>query len=212
MSALQSSLSSPGFWALAGYLLGSIPFGLLIARVLGLGDLRRIGSGNIGATNVLRTGSRGAALATFLLDAGKGAVAVLLARWAAGEGAAQYAALASLIGHCFPVWLGFRGGKGVATLLGVLAALSWPLGLAACATWAVVAAVFRYSSLAGIAAAGFAPVWAFALGEGRFFLVTALLAIIVYVRHGGNMARLRAGTEPRLGANRNRPDGSPGPG
>jgi glycerol-3-phosphate acyltransferase PlsY len=129
-------------WAALGYLLGSVPFGLVIARALGLGDLRAIGSGNIGATNVLRTGNKGAALATLLLDSGKGAAAVLLARATTGaEDAAQVAGLLAFLGHCFPVWLGFRGGKGVATFLGTLLAAAWPLGLLACAAWAATAAL-----------------------------------------------------------------------
>lgn len=186
-------------WALLGYLLGSIPFGMILARVLGLGDLRRIGSGNIGATNVLRTGNRGAALATLLLDAAKGAVAVLLARWLAGEDAAQIAGGMAFLGHCFPVWLRFRGGKGVATFLGVVLALAWPVGLAACATWAVVAAIMRYSSLAALMAAGFTPVWALLMGHGTMVFLTLALAVLVYIRHAGNIARLRQGTEPRIG-------------
>jgi len=186
-------------WALAGYLLGSVPFGILIASALGLGDLRRIGSGNIGATNVLRTGNRGAALATLLLDAAKGAAAVLLARWLAGEDAAQIAGLFAFLGHCFPVWLRFRGGKGVATFLGILLALAWPAGLAACATWAAVAAVMRYSSLAALLAAGFAPVWALLLGHGEVVFLALVLAVLVYIRHAANIARLRHGTEPRIG-------------
>lgn len=199
MAVIENGALLLGLWALVGYALGSIPFGLVIARALGLGDLRQIGSGNIGATNVLRTGSRGAALATFLLDAAKGAVAVLLARVLAGEDAAQVAALAAFVGHCFPVWLGFRGGKGVATFLGVLAALSWPLGLAACATWVAVAMAFRYSSLAGLLAAGLAPLWAVLLGRSDLLVLSIALALLVLWRHRGNVARLRAGTEPRIG-------------
>ncbi len=186
-------------WAVVGYLLGSIPFGIVITRAMGLGDLRTIGSGNIGATNVLRTGSKPAALATFLLDSGKGAVAVLLAWWLAGEDAAQVAALASFVGHCFPVWLNFKGGKGVATFFGILFALAWPVGLAAGATWIVVAAVFRYSSLAGLTAAGMAPVWAVFLGHGQMVVLAFALALVIYWRHAGNIARLRAGTEPKIG-------------
>jgi glycerol-3-phosphate acyltransferase PlsY len=189
-------------WAILGYLLGAIPFGLIVTRAMGLGDPRRIGSGNIGATNVLRTGSRAAALATFLLDAGKGALAVLIARWAVGEDAAQVAGLAAFLGHCFPIWLDFKGGKGVATLLGMLAALSWPVGLSAAATWLVVAAVFRYSSVAGMTAASFAPVWAFMLGRGEVVFLGILLSLIVYARHAGNLARIRAGTEPKIGQKR----------
>jgi glycerol-3-phosphate acyltransferase PlsY len=202
MPLIDHTASVLGLWALVGYLLGSIPFGLVVTRAMGLADPRRIGSGNIGATNILRTGSRAAALATFLLDAGKGAAAVLLARAAAGEDAAQLAGLAAFLGHCFPLWLGFRGGKGVATLLGILAALAWPVGLAAVATWLVVAAVFRYSSVAGMAAAGFAPIWALRLGSGEILLLTFVLAIIVYARHATNIARIRAGTEPRIGQKR----------
>jgi glycerol-3-phosphate acyltransferase PlsY len=186
--------------ALGAYLLGSVPFGIMITRALGLGDLRQIGSGNIGATNVLRTGNRGAAAATLLLDAGKGAVAVLLARALAGPDAAQVAALCSFLGHLYPVWLGFRGGKGVATFLGTLLALAWPLGLAACATWAVTAAVSRISSLSALVAAGLAPVWALVFGHVQMLALVAILAGLLFVRHGANIARLRAGTEPRIGA------------
>lgn len=195
--------TAPGMlvlWAIAGYLLGSIPFGILLSRVLHLGDLRKIGSGNIGATNVLRTGNRGAALATLLLDGGKGALAVLLARLALGEDAAQVAGGFAFLGHCYPVWLRFRGGKGVATFLGIMLALAWPVGLAACATWAVVAALMRYSSLAALMAAGFAPVWAVLLGRGEVVLLALVLALLVYIRHAGNITRLRRGTEPRIGS------------
>ncbi|WP_300397277.1 glycerol-3-phosphate 1-O-acyltransferase PlsY, partial [uncultured Sphingobium sp.] len=135
-----------------GYLLGSIPFGLLLTRVTGAGDLRQIGSGNIGATNVLRTGNKKAAALTLLLDGAKGAVAVLLARAFAGEDAAQAAALGAMIGHCYPIWLGFRGGKGVATFLGLMLALAWPVGLACCVVWLITAAVSRISSLSALAA------------------------------------------------------------
>ncbi|OHC50222.1 MAG: acyl-phosphate glycerol 3-phosphate acyltransferase, partial [Rhodobacteraceae bacterium GWF1_65_7] len=157
--------------AFGAYLLGSIPFGMVITRVFGLGDLRQIGSGNIGATNVLRTGNKPAALATLLLDSGKGAIAVLIARALAGEDAAQLAALASFLGHLFPVFLGFNGGKGVATFLGTLIALAWPVGLACCATWLVMALIFRISSLAALAAAGSSTLWMIALGEGRMLLL-----------------------------------------
>lgn len=189
--------------ALLGYLLGSVPFGIVITRALGLGDLRQIGSGNIGATNVLRTGNRGAALATLLLDAAKGSVAVLLARALVGaEDAAQLAGLAAFLGHLFPVWLRFRGGKGVATFLGTLIALAWPVGLASCATWAVVAAAARISSLAALVSAAASTFWMLYLGEGRMLVLGAVLTVLVYVRHGANIARLRAGTEPRIGRKR----------
>ncbi|MFP4303469.1 MAG: glycerol-3-phosphate 1-O-acyltransferase PlsY [Rhodosalinus sp.] len=189
-------------WAAAGYLLGSVPFGLVITRAFGLGDLRAIGSGNIGATNVLRTGSKSAAAATLILDSGKGAAAVLLARAMAGEDAAQMAGLAAFLGHCFPVWLRFRGGKGVATFLGTLLALAWPLGLAACATWLATAAVTRLSSLAALVAAALSPLWAVLLGRGETAALAAALAIVVLWRHGDNIARIRAGTEPRIGRKR----------
>ena len=186
--------------ATASYLLGSIPFGLVITRALGLGDLRQIGSGNIGATNVLRTGNRAAAAATLILVAAKGAVAVLLARALVGPDAAQVAALFAFLGHLYPIWLGFRGGKGVATFLGTLLALAWPVGLAACATWAVTAAVSRISSLSALVAAGLAPVWLLIFGRGQMLALVVILAALVILRHGANIARLRAGTEPRIGA------------
>lgn len=186
-------------WTLAGYLLGAVPFGLVIARALGLGDLRKIGSGNIGATNVLRTGNKPAALATLLLDSGKGAIAVLLARHFAGEEAALLAGAAAFLGHCFPIWLGFKGGKGVATFLGTLIALSWPVGLVACATWALTAAISRISSLSALMAAVLAPLFAFALGRGDVALAAAFMAVLIFIRHHANITRLMQGTEPRIG-------------
>jgi acyl phosphate:glycerol-3-phosphate acyltransferase len=185
--------------AVLAYLLGSIPFGIVITRVLGLGDLRQIGSGNIGATNVLRTGNKGAALATLLLDAGKGGIAVLVARASVGPDAAQVAALFSFLGHLFPVWLGFKGGKGVATFLGTLLALAWPAGLAACATWAVTAAISRISSLSALVAAALSPVWLALLGYPGMSSLAIALAALIFVRHRANIARLRAGTEPKIG-------------
>ena len=185
--------------AVLAYLLGSVPFGIVITRALGLGDLRKIGSGNIGATNVLRTGSKGAALATLVLDAGKGGIAVLIARAALGEDAAQLAGLAAFIGHLFPVWLGFRGGKGVATFLGILLALSWPVGLAVCGTWLVVALVTRTSSVGALASAASASLWLFWFNEGRILFLVILLTILVYLRHAENMKRIKAGTEPKIG-------------
>jgi glycerol-3-phosphate acyltransferase PlsY len=185
--------------ALLAYLAGSIPFGVLIARALGLGDLRKIGSGNIGATNVLRTGNKGAAAATLLLDAAKGAVAVLIARHYAGETAAMLAGLAAFLGHLFPVWLGFRGGKGVATFLGVVLALAWPVGLACCATWLATALASRYSSLAALVSAVSAPVWFLLLGPREAAWLGLVLAALVILRHRQNIARLRAGSEPRIG-------------
>lgn len=199
MPDLTTAPALLGLTALLGYLLGAVPFGIVWARVFGLGDLRQIGSGNIGATNVLRTGNKLAALLTLVCDAGKGAAAVLIARAALGPDAAQVAGFAAFLGHCYPVYLGFKGGKGVATYLGTLIALAWPVGLACCATWAVVAGVFRYSSLAALVAAASGAVWALALGQGEAALLAALLAALVWLRHGANIARLRAGTEPKIG-------------
>ncbi|WP_409314169.1 glycerol-3-phosphate 1-O-acyltransferase PlsY [Sphingomonas sp. BK345] len=188
----------PAAALLLGYLLGSIPFGVLLTRAFGAGDLRQIGSGNIGATNVLRTGRKGLAAATLLLDLGKGAAAVLLARaWL--PGAEPYAAAAVMVGHCYPVWLRFRGGKGVATLMGVALALHWPLGAVFAALWLGLLALLRISSLAGMAAAISTPVTAAVLGE--FDLVPLLmgLAALVLWKHRANIARLIDGTEPRVG-------------
>jgi len=194
--------TAPGALALTcllAYLLGSVPFGLVITRLLGLGDLRAIGSGNIGATNVLRTGHKGAALATLLLDAAKGGVAVLIARAMLAEDAAQLAALSAFLGHILPVWLGFRGGKGVATFLGTLIALAWPVGLAVCATWAVTALLTRISSLAALVATASSTLWMLGLGHGRMLALGAILTLLIYQRHSANISRLRAGTEPKIG-------------
>jgi len=188
--------------AVLAYLLGSIPFGIVITRAMGLGDLRQIGSGNIGATNVLRTGNKGAALATLLLDAAKGGIAVLIARAALAEDAAQLAGLAAFIGHLFPVWLGFKGGKGVATFLGTLIALAWPVGLAVCGTWAVAALISRTSSVAALAAAASTAGWLFYFQEGRMLFLVVFLTILVYIRHAANLRRIKAGTEPRIGQKR----------
>lgn len=187
------------FWAVCGYLLGSVPFGLVITRAMGLGDLRRIGSGNIGATNVLRTGSKGAALATLLLDSGKGAIAVLIARAVAGEDAALVAGVAAFLGHLYPVWLGFKGGKGMATFLGTLGALSWPVGLIACGIWLVVAGVSRISSLSALVSAGATPLVAALLGQRNLAIACLLMAALILWRHRANIARIRQGTEPQIG-------------
>jgi glycerol-3-phosphate acyltransferase PlsY len=181
------------------YLLGSVPFGIVITRAMGLGDLRQIGSGNIGATNVLRTGSKTAALATVLLDGAKGGVAVLIARALFDEDAAQLAGLAAFLGHLFPVWLGFKGGKGVATFLGILLALAWPVGLAVCATWLVTALITRTSSIAALVAAASGGVWLFWFLEGRILILVFILTVLVYLRHTENLKRIKAGTEPRIG-------------
>ncbi|WP_370276045.1 glycerol-3-phosphate 1-O-acyltransferase PlsY [Roseovarius indicus] len=186
-------------WAVIGYLLGSIPFGIVVTQRLKLGNLREIGSGNIGATNVLRTGNKGAAAATLVLDGAKGAVAVLLARMVTGEDAAQLAGLAAFLGHCYPVWRGFKGGKGVATFLGILLALAPPVGLAACATWAVTVAVTRISSMGALMAAALSTLWVFALGHPRVFVLGVILTVLVFVRHRENIWRIKAGTEPKIG-------------
>jgi len=185
--------------AMLGYLLGSVPFGIVITRAMGLGDLRQIGSGNIGATNVLRTGNKPAALATLILDAAKGGIAVLIARALLGEDAAQIAGIAAFFGHLFPIWLGFKGGKGVATFLGTLLALAWPVGLLACATWLVLALIFRISSLSALVAAASSPVWAVVAGHGDAAVFAGILALLVLIRHDANIRRLLAGTEPRIG-------------
>jgi glycerol-3-phosphate acyltransferase PlsY len=187
---------------LLSYLVGSIPFGLLVTRALGLGDVRKIGSGNIGATNVLRTGNKAAAAATLILDAAKGAVPVLLARAYMDEPAAQIAGLGAFLGHLFPVWLKFRGGKGVATFLGVVLALAWPVGLIACATWLLVAATARISSLSALVAAAMTPVWLWLLGPREAAWLGAVLAALVLLRHHANIRRMIAGTEPRIGSKR----------
>jgi acyl phosphate:glycerol-3-phosphate acyltransferase len=192
-----------------GYALGSIPFGLLLTRAAGLGDIRKVGSGNIGATNVLRTGNKKLAAATLLLDAAKGLVAVLIAAQVAGPDAAIAAALGAFLGHLFPVWLGFKGGKGMATALGVLWGLSWALGAIACLVWLLAALAFRYSSLATLLGIALAAVAAWLLASTLVFglvlsnthtaaLVT-LLALLIFAKHHTNLRRLFAGTEPKIG-------------
>ena len=189
--------------AAIGYLLGSVPFGLVLTRFVGAGDLRRIGSGNIGATNVLRTGRKGLAALTLVLDGAKGVVAVV-ALAPVGEGAALTAGVAAVLGHDFPVWLAFRGGKGVATTLGVLLAVAWPAGVAACLTWLVVAAVMRYSSLAALAGLGAAPFYILWLApsaqRGPMAATAGVLAVLAFVRHHTNIRRLLRGDEPRIGS------------
>lgn len=184
---------------LLGYVLGSVAFGPLVARAMGLGDLRGIGSGNIGATNVLRTGSKGAAALTLSLDGAKGAVAVGVGWAVAGADAAQAAGLAAFLGHIFPVFLAFKGGKGVATWLGVALALAWPVGLAACALWAAVFAVTRISSLSALVAAVCAPVVALVTGQGAALAVLVAMAALIFWSHRANISRLLAGAEPRFG-------------
>ena len=193
--------------ALMGYLLGSIPFGIILTRLFGAGDLRQIGSGNIGATNVLRTGRKELAAATLILDGAKGAVAVLLARQflpELGQNGAMIAGAAAMIGHCYPVWLKFRGGKGVATLLGLSLALAWPIGVVFAVVWLAAALLSRISSLGGMVGAVSAPVAALALGYPVYATGLAGLAVIVLWRHRENIARLRAGTEPRIGSKKDK--------
>lgn len=185
--------------AVAAYILGSIPFGVTIAAMFGLGDIRQIGSGNIGATNVLRTGNKFAAFLTLVLDAGKGAVAVLIARAVFGEGAAGFAGLFAVLGHLFPLFLKFKGGKGVATFLGTLLALSFPAGLAACATWLLAAVLFRISSLSAIIAAALAPVFTFYFYHMHGAVLVAALSVIVIAKHHANIRRLLKGEEPKIG-------------
>ena len=200
MPIVETAFPLLALWALLGYLIGSVPYGVLLARLMGLGDLRAIGSGNIGATNVLRTGNKLAALLTLLFDGAKGAAAVLLARALTGEDAAQLAGLLAFLGHCYPVWLRFRGGKGVATFLGLMLALSWPVGLACCATWAAGAAASRMSSFAAIFAASLSTLWVLLLDASQNLFLAAALTLVVFWRHRENIARIKAGTEPRFGS------------
>jgi glycerol-3-phosphate acyltransferase PlsY len=183
---------------LGGYLLGSIPFGLLLTRAAGLGDIRDVGSGNIGATNVLRTGRKGIAVATLLLDGAKGLAAVLLAA-RFGDVAALAAGAGAVLGHVFPVWLGFRGGKGVATTYGVMIAACWPAAVVALLVWAAVAALSRYSSLAALISMASLPALAWMFSGPVLSMVAAALALLVIARHGANIVRLWQGTEPRIG-------------
>ena len=197
-----------GLAVVGGYLLGSIPFGLITARLGGLGDIRKIGSGNIGATNVLRSGRKDLALITVLGDAGQGALAVGIMYWLT-DGNAQMMALAGVaafVGHLFPVWLRFAGGKGVATFFGVLLAACWPVGLMSGASWLIMAAVFRMSSLASLTAAALAPVFAWLTGQpSPIFWMTVIMAVLIFMRHRENIDRLRKGQEPKIGAKKDAP-------
>jgi acyl phosphate:glycerol-3-phosphate acyltransferase len=183
-----------------GYFLGAIPFGLMFSYLAGAGDVRKIGSGNIGATNVLRTGKKWAAAATLLCDGGKGAAAVLAARHFLPQGAEIFAGLAAILGHLFPLWLGFKGGKGVATFLGVSIALYWPVGLLAAATWLAAAFIFRISSLSALIAIGFSPVYFFAFGQRDDVKLALVLAVLIFFMHRENIRRLFRGEEPRIGS------------
>ena len=186
-------------WILTGYLLGSIPFGLVVARLFGLGDLRQIGSGNIGATNVLRTGSKLGAALTLIADAGKAGVTILLARTMAGEDAAQLAGFAAFFGHCYPIWLKFRGGKGVSTFFGLLFALTWPIGLISGATWLLIAGIFRYSSFAAIAAATLTPLFMIIFSQQGLVALSIGLMILILWRHKENISRLLKSQETKIG-------------
>jgi acyl phosphate:glycerol-3-phosphate acyltransferase len=209
----MSEVLSPAWIGAAlvgGYLLGSIPFGVIATKLGGAGDLRSIGSGNIGATNVLRTGRKDLALITLLGDGGKGALAVLLAWLATRDGTVEQQAVltslaagAAFLGHLFPVWLRFKGGKGVATFLGTMLAAAWPVGLAAAATWLIVAFLFRISSLAALVAVALAPAIALLLGRPHAIALLALfMALLVYIRHAENIRRLLKGEEPRIGGSK----------
>jgi len=189
--------------AVGGYLLGSIPFGVIATRLGGAGDIRAVGSGNIGATNVLRTGRRDLAAITLIGDAGKGAAAVLLAGWLVSPTAAAVAGGGAFLGHLFPVWLKFRGGKGMATFFGIVFAIAWPVGVAAALTWLAMAAVFRLSSLAALTAAALSPLYLLFLfhwsSEPRLWLIVGM-AVLIFIRHHANIRRLLTGAEPRIGA------------
>jgi glycerol-3-phosphate acyltransferase PlsY len=203
-----------GLIVVGGYLLGSIPFGMIATRLGGAGDIRKIGSGNIGATNVLRSGRKDLAAITLIGDAGKGVVAVLLARWLTNDNAAAVALAggAAFVGHLFPVWLKFNGGKGVATFYGVLLAAAWPVGVLAALTWLAMAALFRISSLAALTAAVLAPLFAFATDQPYpMVLLSAFMAVLIYIRHHQNISRLLKGQEPKIGAKKDAapPDETP---
>ena len=186
-------------WAFVGYFLGSIPFGIVVAHFMGLGDLRQIGSGNIGATNVLRTGSKLGAALTLIADAGKAGAAVILARVLATEDAAQLAGLAALFGHCYPIWLKFRGGKGVSTLFGLLFALAWPIGLAAGTTWLIIAAIFRYSSLAALMTALLTPLFVIILTQYQMLTISIAITFLIFWRHRENIRRIISLKENKIG-------------
>ncbi len=184
--------------AILGYLAGSIPFGLLFTRWAGLGDVRSIGSGNIGATNVLRTGNKKLAALTLIADAVKGTIPILIMKASGGETAGLIAGLAAFAGHLFPVWLGFKGGKGVATNIGILFGLYWPLGFIFLAIWLAMAFVFRFSSLSALTASALSPLWAWLLGKPTFILPLLLLAILIWIMHRANIARLLKGEEAKI--------------
>ena len=184
--------------AITGYLIGSIPFGIIIAKIMGLGNLRNIGSGNIGATNVLRTGNKLAAILTLIFDLSKGAVVVILARLLFDDSAAQISGLGSFLGHCFPVWLGFKGGKGVATFIGITLALYWPAGILTCLTWISIAYISRISSLSALLSSISSIVWIWICGMPNATFIMIILTIFIWVRHKENIKRIVKNTEPRI--------------
>lgn len=199
MPIIENSGMILALWAILGYALGSIPFGMVIARAMNLGNLREIGSGNIGATNVLRTGNKKAAALTLIFDGAKGAIVLLLARHFTGEDAAQLAALMAMIGHCFPVWLKFKGGKGVATFLGIMLAYAFPIGIACCIAWVIGAFVSRISSMGALVAASASTFLMFFMGAGNAIVMGVCLTLLIFYRHRENIQRIRAGTEPKIG-------------
>ena len=200
MPLIESSVTALALWAVIGYLMGSVPFGMVLARVMNLGNLRNIGSGNIGATNVLRTGNKTAAALTLLLDAAKGAAALLLARAITGvEDAAQIAGLAAMFGHCYPVWLRLNGGKGVATFLGLLLALHFPVGVGACVAWLIGAGLSRMSSMGALVSAASCTVFMTYLGMPEAVVLGVVLTLLIFWRHRANINRIRTGTEPKIG-------------
>jgi len=197
--------------AVLGYLLGSIPFGLVLTRLAGHGDIRAIGSGNIGATNVLRTGNKPLALATLLLDGGKGAAAVAIG-YQFGQDIAVLAGGGAFLGHCFPVWLKFKGGKGVATFLGILLAIAWQVGIAACAAWLIIAVIFRYSSLASLGSALAAPAAAWYFADPQITKLCMFLAVLIFIRHHQNIRRLLKGEESKIGQKKSQETATSGSG
>lgn len=200
MPIIENSAVVLTLWATIGYLLGSIPFGIVVARMMNLGNLRDIGSGNIGATNVLRTGNKKAAALTLIFDAAKGAVALLLARNFAGEDAAQLAAVMAMLGHCFPIWLKFKGGKGVATFLGIMLAYSFPVGAACCVAWLIGAFGWRISSMGALVSASASTFLLVLMGGGSALFMGIFLTLMVFFRHRENITRIRLGTEPKIRA------------
>ena len=198
LPVIEHSMLNIFLIAITGYLIGSIPFGIIIAKIMGLGNLRNIGSGNIGATNVLRTGNKLAAILTLIFDLSKGAVVVILARLLFDDSAAQISGLASFLGHCFPVWLGFKGGKGVATFIGITLALYWPAGILTCLTWILIAYISRISSLSALLSSISSIVWIWICGMPNATFIMIILTIFIWVRHKENIKRIIKNTEPRI--------------